>query len=124
MIKGTITAVVTAGLLAILFSGQQSFAQYPIVGSNDIGVGGISNATLEKCTQLNIDRNQCSDSSVLLKERVVAAKAASNGGSGTAMIATQVGQLTLFLVALGIVFGGVAAAFFVSGRRQNGRIEV
>src|SRR5215813_11357671 len=119
MIKTTVSAVVAAGLLAIL-SIHQSYAQsYGYPDSNP--VGGVTNATLAKCVQLKIERSQCSDSSVLLKERILLAQESITKGSGTPMLATQGGQLALFIGVLGAIFGAVAAAFFVSGKRTKGQ---
>ena len=120
MIGKTVPAILAAGLLAIL-STQQSFAQVPY-SSGDVGVGGVSNSTLQKCASLNIDRNQCSDSAVLLKERVIWSAESQTKGSGTPILATQFGQLVVFIGGLGAVFGGVATAFFISGRKSSGQI--
>jgi hypothetical protein len=122
--KRIVPAIIVAASMLAILSTQQSFAQYPQPSSNDIGVGGVTNATLQKCAQLNIDRNQCSDSSILLKERVSLALSNPNGGSGTPLFATQFGQLVLFIGGLGAVFGGVAAAFFIAGRRSKGQITI
>ena len=125
--KRTAASIVSAAcLLAVLASSaQQSFAQLGYYSGSDQTVGGVSNSTLQKCTTLGIDRNQCSDATILLKERIVEANAnAVNGGSGTPMLATQLGQLAMFIGILGAVFGGVAAAFFISGRNSKDRITV
>src|ERR1051325_2726798 len=98
---------IAAGLLAVL-SAQQSFAQYVDPGTT--ATTGISEETLQKCKELGIDRIQCSESSVLLKERLLLV---GEGGSGTGFLARESGQMVALIGVLGAIFGGVAAAFFL-----------
>lgn len=106
------TAAIAAGLLAVL-SAQQSYAQY----GDGIPVGsvGISEETLQKCQALGIERTQCTESNVLLKERGNLV----GGGSGTGFIAKEAGQMITIIGVLGAIFGGVAGAFFLMGRGKQ-----
>jgi hypothetical protein len=105
---------IAAGLLAVA-SGQQSFAQY---GS---GTGTASQEQLLRCDELGIDRNQCNDSTILAKERVQYARETAYGnspeGSGTPYFK---GIETFGVIGiLGAVFGGIAGAFFLMGRKAR-----
>ena len=105
---------IAAGLLAVA-SGQQSFAQY---GS---GAGTASQEQLLRCDELAIDRNQCNDSTILAKERVEYARKTAYGnspeGSGTPYFE---GLETFGVIGiLGVVFGGIAGAFFLIGRKAR-----
>jgi len=105
-------AAIAAGVFAAL-SAQQSYAQY---GQGiPVGSAGISDETLKKCQALGIDRTACTESSVLLKERM---HLIEGGGSGTGFIA-EAGQMTAVIAVLGTLFGGVAGAFFLMGRRKQ-----
>lgn len=106
------TAAIAAGLLAVL-SAQQAYAQY----GDGIPVGsvGISEETLQKCQALGIERTQCTESNVLLKERGNLV----GGGSGTGFIAKESGQMITIIGVLGAIFGGVAGAFFLMGRGKQ-----
>ena len=115
MNKIYVVAAIAAGLLAVLTAQQQSYAQY----GDGIPVGsvGISQDTLEKCIALDIDRTQCTESNVLLKERGNLV----GGGSGTSFIAQEAGQMVTIIGVLGAIFGGVAAAFFLMGKGKQVR---
>lgn len=102
-------AAIAAGLLAVL-SAQQSYAQY-----GDTGSTGISEQTLQKCRDLGIDRIQCSESNVLLRERL---NLIDKGGSGTPFLA-EAGQMAVLVGVLGALFGGIAGAFFLMGRGKQ-----
>jgi hypothetical protein len=97
----------------VLSAQQQSYAQY----GDGIPVGsvGISEQTLKKCENLGIDRMQCTESNVLLKERV---NMIDGGGSGTGFI-LEAGQMSSVIAVLGAIFGGVAGAFFLMGRGKQ-----
>ena len=71
---------------------------------------------MQKCLDLKIEMAQCTEANVLLKERVGMTEGA---GSGTAMIATETGQMVALIGVLGAVFGGVAGAFFVMGKKDR-----
>jgi hypothetical protein len=110
MVAKTIVMAVLAGLLFFMAASvQQSFAQY---GGP---TGKVTEETLAKCKEFHIEKAQCSESSVLLAERL---KLQDKGGSGTAMIALESGQMAIFIGVLGAVFGGVSAAFFIRGRQR------
>ena len=106
-----VVVAIAVGLFAALSAQQQSYAQY---GSQ--GTVGLSDETLKKCEALQIEKAQCSESSVLLKERV---KLIDGGGSGTALVAKETGQMVLLIGVLGSIFGGVAGAFFMMGKRKQ-----
>ncbi|MGI0023790.1 MAG: hypothetical protein ACREA4_01435 [Nitrososphaera sp.] len=112
MKKQSVIIGITAGLLAVLLAQQQSYAQY-----DDTGTVGISEETLQRCKDLDIRESQCTEANVLAKERVD--WFTENKGSGTALFATESGQLIVFIGALGAIFGGVAGAFFVMGRKAK-----
>jgi hypothetical protein len=113
MNKIHIVAAIAAGLIAVLSAQQQSYAQYG--DGIPVGLAGISDETLEKCKALGIDRTQCTESNVLLKER----GNLIGGGSGTGFIAKEAGQMVTVIGILGAIFGGVAAAFFLMGKGKQ-----
>jgi hypothetical protein len=113
---GATAALAILSVWSLIFSPPQAaFAQYP--SSPDTGSTGVSNKTLQRCAEMGIQKSECSDQTVLLKERIGAA----GSGSGTPMIATGSNQMLIFVGALGSIFGGVAAAFLVQGRRAGQR---
>jgi hypothetical protein len=92
-----------------------AYAQYggaPTSGS----IGTASPEQLQLCDQLGIPRGNCSDQTILAKQRLTAAQENPASGSGTPMLSTSSGQLIVFIAVLGAIFGGVAAAFFFRGR--------
>ncbi len=109
--KMHIMIAIAAGLLAVLSAQQQSFAQY-----DNAGTAGVSEATLQKCIDLEIEKAQCTEASALLAERVAMTEGA---GSGTAFIAKETGQMVTFIGVLGGIFGAVAGAFFMMGRTKQ-----
>jgi hypothetical protein len=81
--------------------------------------GSIGTATpeqLQQCEQLGIPAGNCSDVTILAKQRLTAAQENPATGSGTPMLSTESGQMTVFIGVLAAIFGGVAAAFFFKGR--------
>ena len=113
---GATAALAILSVWSLIFSPPQAaFAQYP--SSPDSGSSGVSNKTLQRCADLGIQKSECSDQTVLLKERI----GATGSGSGTPMIATGSNQMIIFVGALGSIFGGVAAAFLILGRRSSQR---
>jgi len=80
------------------------------------GGGTASPEQLQECEQLGIDRNECNDTTLLAKRRLIAAQENPSTGSGTPMLSTESGQMAVFIGVLGAIFGGVAAAFFFKGR--------
>ncbi|MEM3094136.1 MAG: hypothetical protein QXX64_00715 [Nitrososphaera sp.] len=108
-----IAAATAAGILAVT-SVPQSYAQY--------GAGSIGTATQEqllRCEELEIDRNQCNDVTILAKERLLYAQKTTYGnnpdGSGTPYF-KGIETFTVIGV-LGAIFGGVAGAFYMMGRK-------
>jgi hypothetical protein len=108
--KQLIVVAIAAGILAAT-SVQQSYAQYGDSGT------GVTAETLQKCEQLNIPRTQCNEYTVLQAERIELAK--TGDGSGTSMLATETGQMVVFIGILGAIFGGVAGAFYAMGRKAK-----
>jgi hypothetical protein len=109
---------VAAGVLAVL-SAQQANAQYgdslPLVPSGTAG----SEEMLKRCADLGISNVQCSDASIVQAERVEIATNSVERGSGTSMITTELGQMVVFIGALVAVFGGIAGAFYLMGRKES-----
>ena len=108
--KQLIVMAIAAGILAVT-SAQQSYAQYGDGGT------GVTAETLQKCDKLSIPRTQCNEYTVLQAERIEFAKAGD--GSGTSMLATETGQMVVFIGVLGAIFGGVAGAFYAMGRKAR-----
>lgn len=110
--------VMAIGLLAAL-SVQQAYAQYgdglPMSPSGN----AVTDEMLERCSDLGISRVQCSDASILQAERVELAENSIEKGSGTSMITTEIGQMAAFIGVIGAVFGGIAGAFYLKGRRAG-----
>lgn len=111
MNKPTLMALAAMAALAVAVSTPiAANAQY-------FGGGGeaLTQEQLDYCEQYSI--NPCTQNNILAKERLLAAQANPSTGSGTPMLSTESGTLTLFVAVLGAIFGGVAAAFFFAGRR-------
>lgn len=114
--------IVAMAVLAVFFSAtlvsvpgaQVVHAQggYGSAGGTDI----VTEQTLEKCEQYEIPRAQCTENTVLAKERLTYAQDNPSTGSGTPMLSTREGQTWVFVGVLAAIFGGVAAAFFFKGR--------
>jgi len=112
--KQLIVMAIAAGVLAVA-SVQQSYAQYG--GSS----GTATQEQLARCNELGIDRNQCNDSTILAKERWFAVQKTTYGndpeGSGTPYFR---GIETFAVIGvLGAIFGGVAGAFYMMGRKAR-----
>lgn len=100
--------------MAVLTSTMSvAYAQY---GGGGASVGTASPEQLQECEQLGIPRETCSDVNILAKKRLTAAQENPATGSGTPMLSTESGQMTVFIGVLAAIFGGVAAAFFFKGR--------
>jgi hypothetical protein len=112
MKKQTVFIGIAAGLLVVLSSQQASYAQY-----GDGGGSGVSEQTLKRCQELGISRGQCNDATILQRERVNWFP--QDKGSGTALFASETGQMIILIGALGAIFGGVAGGFFVMGRKAQ-----
>lgn len=90
-----------------------AYAQYGGTGGS---VGTASPEQLQECENLGIPRENCNDVTILAKKRLTAAQENPATGSGTPMLSTESGQMTVFIGVLAAIFGGVAAAFFFKGR--------
>jgi hypothetical protein len=88
-------------------------AQYGGTGGT---IGSASPEQLQECEQLGVLRENCNDVTILAKKRLTAAQENPATGSGTPMLSTESGQMTIFIAVLAAIFGGVAAAFFFKGR--------
>ena len=108
--------VIVTGLMAVL-SVQQAHAQYG--DGVPMSPGAVTGEMLERCSELGISRVQCSDASILQAERVELAENSKEGGSGTSMITTELGQMVAFIGVIGTVFGGIACAFYLKGRARQ-----
>jgi hypothetical protein len=96
-----------------------AYAQYGSTGGTG-GTGGTTGSAspeqLQQCEALGIPRENCSDVTILAKNRLTAAQENPSTGSGTPMLSTGGGQTIVFIGVLAVIFGGVAAAFFFKGR--------
>jgi hypothetical protein len=100
--------------LAVLSSTMSvAYAQYGGTGGT---TGSASPEQLRECEQLGVLRENCSDVTILAKKRLTAAQENPSTGSGTPMLSTESGQMTIFIAVLAVIFGGVAGAFFLKGR--------
>jgi hypothetical protein len=90
-----------------------AYAQYTGGGGS---VGTASPEQLQECEALGVPRENCNDVTILAKKRLTAAQENPATGSGTPMLSTESGQMTVFIGVLAAIFGGVAAAFFFKGR--------
>jgi hypothetical protein len=55
----------------------------------------------------------------LAREKINNAKQAGAYGSGTPMLGANVNETVIFIVIIAVIFGGVAAAFFLMGRSKK-----
>jgi hypothetical protein len=115
--KTTLLTIATLALAAAI-PAQAAFAQYGTAGNPTTGA---TEEQLAECEELGIDRAQCNEHNILAKRRVQYAEKTTYGnepeGSGTAYFAGN--ETWVFIGTLGAVFGGVAAAFFVKGKRTQ-----
>src|ERR671915_634349 len=102
-----------AALAVLTSTTGVAYAQYGATGGR---TGNAAPEQLRECEQLGILRENCSDVTILAKKRLTAAQENPATGSGTPMLSTESGQMTVFIGVLAAIFGGVAAAFFLKGR--------
>src|SRR5919199_6258335 len=102
-----------AAMAVLASTGSLAYAQY---GGGGASVGSASPEQLQECQQLGIPTENCNDVTILAKKRLTAAEENPSTGSGTPMLSTEAGQMTVFIGVLAAIFGGVAAAFFIKGR--------
>ncbi|MGA7898897.1 MAG: hypothetical protein WCA39_08565 [Nitrososphaeraceae archaeon] len=100
MNKPTIAAVAVAAALAI------SVFALPSIEIAKAQYGGVTGGNIEE--QLKLAR-----------EKITNAKSAGAYGSGTPMLGTNINETVLFIIILTVIFGGVAAAFFIMGRSKK-----
>lgn len=100
MNKHTIAAVAVAAALAI------SVFALPSIEIAKAQYGGVTGGNIEE--QLKLAR-----------EKISNAKSAGAYGSGTPMLGTNINETVLFIIILAVIFGGVAAAFFIMGRSKK-----
>jgi hypothetical protein len=105
----------TAGIFLALTAGiiQQSHAQYGVTGNP---TAGATPDQLAECKQYNIDRTECNEQTILAA-RKWAITHQNPTGSGTPMLSIGGSETLLYVGVLGVIFGGVAAAFFLKGRK-------
>jgi hypothetical protein len=102
-----------AALAVLTSTTSVAYAQYGGTGGS---TGTASPEQLQECDQLGIPQANCSDITILAKKRLTAAQENPATGSGTPMLSTESGQMTVFIGVLAAIFGGVAAMFFLKGR--------
>jgi len=100
-----------ASVVLALAATEQSYEQYTDSGTE------VTAETLKKCEKLEIPRTQCNESTVLQAERIGLAK--TGNGSGTSILAKETEQMIIFIGVLGAIFGSVAGAFFIAGKKSN-----
>jgi hypothetical protein len=107
---------IIAALAALAVFSSTMTVAYAQYGGTGGSVGSASPEQLQECEQLGIVRENCNDVTILAKKRLTAAQDNPATGSGTPMLSTESGQMTVFIGVLAAIFGGVAAAFFFKGR--------
>ena len=95
--------IVAMATLAILMGSAFVLPAIQIANAQYVGGGGTTGGTIEE--QLKLAR-----------EKIQNAKSAGAYGSGTPMLGANINETFLFIIILGAIFGGVAAAFFAKGR--------
>ncbi len=108
-----VTAIMAATIALATVGLQSSYAQY---GTGN-PTGTATQGQLEECEKYGIDRTECNEHTLLAKRKVIEALNNPKSGSGTALLSISGEQTWVFVGILGVVFGGVAAAFFVRGRK-------
>ena len=108
-------AATVAAILTSVVSMQQSYAQY------ETGSGAASQEQLHKCADLGIDRNQCNDVTILAKERLQYSQKTTYGNNPVGSGTPYFGGAEMFVIIgiLGPIFGGVALAFYLMGRKTK-----
>ena len=107
---------IMAALSALVVMASTTGAAYAQSGGTGGSVGTASPEQLQECDALGIPTENCNDVTILAKKRLTAAQENPATGSGTPMLSTEGGQMTVFIGVLAAIFGGVAAAFFFKGR--------
>lgn len=107
-----LTAILAATIALAAAGLQSSYAQYEANPT-----GAVTPEQLEECEKYGIDKTECNEHTILAKRKVIEALNNPKSGSGTALLSISGEQTWVFVGILGAVFGGVAAAFFVRGRK-------
>jgi hypothetical protein len=89
--------------LAVLTASAFVLPTVQIVNAQYVGGGGTTGGNIEE--QLKLAR-----------EKIQNSKQAGAYGSGTPMLGTNISETVLFIAIIVIIFGSVAAAFFIKGR--------
>ncbi len=112
------------GLIAVLGAAVSipglyipAFAQYG--GGGGGGVQTVTPAQVEECKSLGIPVFTCTEQQILAKKRLINAQASGAYGSGTPMFGKGFGEMGGLVAILGVIFGGVAAAFFAMARKAK-----
>ncbi len=108
-----VTAILAATIALAAAGLQSSYAQY----GTENPTGSVTQEQLEECEKYGIDKTECNEHTILAKRKVIEALNNPKSGSGTALLSISGEQTWVFVGILGAVFGGVAAAFFVRGRK-------
>jgi hypothetical protein len=95
--------VMAMAALVILLGSAFALPAVQIASAQYTGGGGTTPGGLEE--QLK-----------LAKEKISNAKTAGAYGSGTPMLGTNINETEIFIGIIVVIFGGVAAAFFVKSR--------
>ena len=111
--------VVAVSVLAVFFSAtavavMPAYAQYGVGGSV---IGAPTEAQLQECEDLGIDRAICTENQIAAKRRIIAVQNNVDNpdkGSGTNYFSGN--ETWVYIGVLAAIFGGVAAAFFFRGR--------
>lgn len=111
-IKRIALLAATGLFLAIAGGAQQSYAQYGVSGNP---TAGATEGQLAECADYGIPREECNEHTLLAARKNEIIKQ-NRDGSGTPMISIDGSGTWLYVGALGAIFGGVAAAFFIRGR--------
>jgi hypothetical protein len=107
---------IIAALSALVVMASTMGVAYAQYGGTGGTTGSASPEQLEQCESLGIPRENCSDVTILAKNRLTAAQENPSTGSGTPMLSSAGDQTVVFIGVLAAIFGGVAAAFFFKGR--------
>jgi len=109
-----INALTAAALMAVVAS-VPAFAQ----SYTDGGAQTVTPEQMEECKSYGIPEFACTEYTLLAKRRMIAMQNQDQellGDSGKPMLGTSFGEMGTFVVVLGAIFGGVAAAFFVRAK--------
>jgi len=95
--------LVAMSTVAVLMASAFVLPAVQIVNAQYVGGGGTTGGNIEE--QLKLAR-----------EKIQNAKQAGAYGSGTPMLGTNISETVIFIAIIVVIFGSVAAAFFIKGR--------